>query len=392
MTDFDTVVTRYGAGSIKWEQYGTDDVLALSTADMDFQCAPCIRTALKKCTDKGLYAYEYKADSYYQAIIEWYERNQGIAIQKEWILNAPGVWPASRICMGTYAKPGDSMILQAPHFFPILNNARHAGLSIITNPMVQTSDGTYRVDLEDFRRKIEEYRPAIYFMVNTHNPTGHAFTREEVIALAEICKTNGTVLISDEVHANVMFDEKEAYSVLALPEQLRDMCVLISSPSKAFNVMGLTYAILVISGKNLRPKYEEAMIGFGIDFATNIFSMATVEAAFSAEGDAWRKELNAYLQTNLDALCRFVEERMPIIKVIRPDGSYLVWLDFRGLRMTPEELQHLILEEAKVGLTWGEGYGAEGEGFERINIGCPRKTLIAALERIARALAAHGFC
>lgn len=385
MYDFDQTPSRIGTGSIKWDQYNDPEMIALSNADMDYQSASCIREALMAFAAGGQYGYTLKPDSYYNAITGWYRRRYGLEVSREWILHTPGVWPATRICFGTYAKPGDRILVQAPCFHPITVCAEDASCQIIENPM-PLINGKYKLDLEDFRKKVEEYHPAIFFMVNPQNPTGRSFTREELEALGTICVDHGVIMISDEVHSNILYDGHKHIAAIGLSERVRQNVVLITSPSKGYNVMGLTHCILIIPNEELRKKYEKAMTGYSYDFAVNSFSIIATQAALSPEADTWLQEVNDYLLGNLNYMTAYLNEHLPLLKIIRPESSYLVWVDCRELRKTPEELRDLFLNKAKVGLTFGEGYGPSGEGFERFNIAVTRKTLATALDRIKTAL------
>lgn len=382
---FDKPASRIGMDSIKWEQYDNPEIIALSNADMDFDSAPCIKDALVKCAERGWYGYTLKTDSYYDAIIGWYHRKFGVEIPREWILHTPGIWPATRICFGTYAKPGDKILVQAPHFHPIIECILGAGCIPVTNPML-LKDGTYSLDLDNFEEVIIREKPAVYFMVNPQNPTGRAFTVEELTALGTICNRHGVLMISDEVHSNVLYDGKKHTPAVMLNDEILDNLVLITGASKGYNIMGLTHCILIIPNEQLRQKYEKSMVGYSLDFAVNTFSVEATKAAFSPEADEWLAELNIYLQGNLDFMEQFFEKHATGIKVIRPDSSFVVWLDCRALGLGAPELRDLFLNKAKVGLTFGEGYGPLGEGFERINIGCARSTLEQALQRIADAV------
>ena len=383
-TIFDRHDSRRAEGSIKWNQYGPD-VLALSNADMDFDSAPCIREALIRCAERGWYGYTIKPDSYYQSIIGWYKRRYDLEIPREWILHTPGIWPATRISFGTYAAPGDKILVQAPHFHPIISCIQDAKCVPLTNPMI-LRDGRYEIDFEDFERKVVEEHPAVYFMVNPHNPSARVFTWKELTRLGEICARNHVVMISDEVHSNVLYDGHRHIPAVALPPEIRDHLVLITAASKGYNIMGLTHCILLIPNPELREKYEQSMHGYSLDFAVNTFSVTATEAAFSEEADEWLREVNAYLQDNLRFMTDYIETHIPQIKVIKPESSFVVWLDFRALGLSPAELRELLLEKAKVSLAVGEDYGVLGEGFERINIACSRKTLTEALRRIAAAV------
>lgn len=388
MFDFSRPIDRRGTGSLKWNQ-PDPAVLCMGTADLDFASAPAIRQALLDLADSGMYGYYAKPEAYYRAVTGWYDRRFGCHIEPQWVLNAPGVWVAARMCIDTYSQPGDCVLVQAPHFSPIARIIDCAGRRMVTNPMV-LKDGHYTIGFADFEEKLRQYRPKIYFMVNPHNPTGRAFTAGELQRLVELCDAYGAVLVADEVHSNVLFDGHAHHPILGLGQRAQKIAVLITSASKAYNIMGLTYATVLIADEGLREQFAAAMGGYSMDFATNIFSVAAMTAAYSPACDQWLDELGAYLAGNLDFLCQYIAAHIPALQVIRPESSYLVWIDCRQLGLPPEELRALFLERAKVGLTWGEDYGPEGVGFERINIGCARATLEEALARIERAVKALG--
>lgn len=383
--NFDEQLPRIGTGSCKWDQYGDPDIIAMSTADMDFKAPDCVIDALVAAAQKGTYNYHFKPDSYYESIIGWYRRKHNWEIKREWLSNTPGIWAALRICLSAYNKPGNSVIVQTPHFFPIGPIVAKAGCHLITNPMKQ-EDGRYSVDLEDFERKVAEKHPSVYFMVTPHNPTCHVFSKQELHELVRICKKYNVIILSDEVHSNVLYDNNVHYPTASISEDAKMNTVIITGASKGYNLMDLTYCILVIPNPELRRKYEEELTAYNYDFASNIFGVVGIEAAFSEAADVWMNDLNTYLQGNLDYLIEYTEKYIPRIKVIRPEGCYLVWLDCRDLDMNPVELKTFFLGKAKIGLTWGESYGVDGEGFERINIGCPRKTLAEGLQRIRTAV------
>ena len=383
--NFDEQLPTSGTNSIKWDQYGDPDVIGMGNADMDFKSADCIVEALIAAARKGVYSYHYKTDSYYESIIKWYRRWHDWEIKREWLSNSPGIWGAFRICLSVFCKPGDRVIVQTPHFHPIVPIVANAGCHLVTNPML-LENNVYRVNLDDFEQKVAETRPMAFFLVNPHNPTGHVLSLEELVGLAGVCKKYNVLIISDEVHSNVLYDGRVHYPIASISSDARMNTIIITGASKGYNLMDLTYCILVIPDLETHRLYEEAMTAFNFNFATNLFGAVGTEAAFSEAADSWKRELNAYLQANLDYLSEYIEKYIPRIKVIRPGGSYLVWLDCRGLGMSPAEMRTLFLEKAKVGLTFGETYGIAGEGFERINIGCTRKTLEKGLYRIKNAV------
>lgn len=383
--NFDQQLPRIGTYSCKWDQYGDPDIIAMSTADMDFRTADTIIDALTAVAQEGCFNYHMEPDSYYDTIIKWYQRRHNWEIKREWITNTPGIWASLHICLRAYTKPGDRVILQTPHFSPLNGVIARAGCHMVTNTMV-LRDGRYEIDFDDFEKKVASQRPAVYICINLQNPTGRVFTKEELLELNRICRKYRVVMIADEVHSNVLYDGHIHYPAASISDEAKENTIVVTAASKAYNVMDLTHCILVIPDEELRRKYNEARTAYNYDFAVNAFGVAGLEAAFSEKTDPWLDALGAYLQDNLDYLVQYMEENIPRIKAIRPEGSYLVWLDCRDLGMSPEAMKEFFLKKARVGLTWGETYGKDGEGFERINIGCPRKTLEEGLRRIRDAV------
>ena len=383
--DFDKEYALRKDGAIKWAQWDDKDILGLANADMDFKTADCIINKLTETAQRGLFDYHYKPDEHYQAIINWYKRKYDWNVEKEWILSTPGIWVAAHICFEAYTRPGDRIILQTPHFHPIQVIADRMGRLVVTNPM-RLTNGRYELDFEDFERKIEETRPAVYFMVNLQNPTGRLFTRDEVKKLTDICYRHNVLVISDEVHANLRYDRRTHTPAPSVSDEAFNNTVILNSASKAYNIMDLTYCFMVIPNKRIRRVMEETLEGYSLDFATNAFSVAGTTAALSEEADEWIEQATEYLEGNLDYTMAFFERELPAIKPIRPEGSFLVWLDCRKLNLPTKELEALFIEKAKVGVTSGASYGPEGVGFLRMNFACPRTILTNALDRIKEAV------
>ena len=383
--DFDNIPSCKGTWSIKWDQYGDDDIIALSNADMDFPVAECITEKLTETAQRGIFNYHLKPDSYYDTIINWYARMFDWKIEKEWILNTPGVWVSTRMCFDTYAGKGGKVIVQTPHFHPIAEIAEVAGVDLVLNPMIYENN-TYRLDFDDFEQKIINEKPDAFFLVNIQNPTGRLFTKEELIRLHEICYRHNVTVVSDEVHANMRFNGSKHYPAPSVSEEAMKNTVLINAASKAYNVMDLTYAVVIIPDEKLREKYMRQMSGYSMDFATNAFGIAGIEGAFSPDADEWLKQVTEYIHGNLEFLIDYCEKNLPELKIIRPEGSFLAWIDCRNLGIKPDKLDDFFLKQAKVGLSSGAAYGKYGEGFERINLGCTRSVLKEGLDRIKTAI------
>ena len=381
---FDEQLDRVHSDSIKWSRYGANDIIAMGTADMDFRSPECVRSALIDRINEGVLAYGARTDAFYAAIADWYRRRYDWKLQKEWITYSPGVWVGLRLCIDTFSAPGDGILVNAPYFHPLATIIEKSGRKMVTNAM-RLTDGNYSLDYEDLEEKLAQPDVTMYILISPQNPTGRVFTQEELVMIDRLCQKNGVLLVSDEVHSNIVYDGHKHIPYGAAGEQNAMCSVMISSASKGFNLQGLTFAYLIIPNESLRARYEATLCGYDLDFATNILSMTALKAAFN-EGSEWLDSLNGYMQGNLDYLAEFLETRCPKVKLIRPEGSYVVWLDCRMLGLSAEALQKLFFEKARVALTYGETFGPEGVGFERINIGCPRKTLEEGLRRIKAAV------
>jgi cystathionine beta-lyase len=383
--DFDAYVAASTDGLLKWKDKD-EGVLGLGVADMDFKAARPVIRALSERAQKGIFSYSAKPDSYYRSIIGWYRRRYGWEVKREWLLNAPGIWPALRMCLGTYARPGDRVIVQSPRFFPIQHVVDDAGCHLVTNPMV-LKDGRYELDFEDFERKVAECRPAVYFLVNLHNPTGRIFTRAELERLYAICAEYHVLVVSDEVHATIAYDGAKHTPAPSLNEAALHNTVLLNSASKGYNLMDLTYCFVVIPDPELRGKFARTMLGYDMNFATNTFGAIGTAAALGPECDDWQADVAAYLRANLEHVDGYLRERVPQIRVVRPEGSFVAWLDCRGLNLDDDALLTLFTKQARVDVRPGIGYGPEGSGFVRMGFASPRAVMNEALHRIEKAVA-----
>lgn len=384
-SNFDEPIRHYGTGSIKWDQYSDSNIIALSTADMDFRSPDSVREACRKIADENIYNYRYKPDSFYAAVIDYYRRKFNWDVQREWITNGPGIWSTARILFGAFCKPGDRIIIQSPHFAPIPPLIEDAGCHVVRNPM-RYRNGRYDLDFADFENKIKEYRPRVYFLVNPQNPTGRTFTREELTRLSDICTRYNVLTVSDEVHCNIQFPGSVHTPLPSLNEQARQNSILLHAASKGYNLMGLTFCIIIIPNDDLRREWLHVQRAYNFNFASNCYSVAATTAAFSRKSDAWLADVTAYLQNNLAFTLDYCGKYIPKLKPIKPDGGYLMWLDCHELGLTPAELNDFFLKKARVGLTYGDSYGPGGEGFERLNFATPRATLEEGLRRIRDAV------
>lgn len=377
---FETIINRADSPSIKWGRYQQQGIISFGTADMDFKSPPCVREALVEKAESGLYAYEYKTDDYYQAITDWFSENHHWHIERAWLTNCPGMWAMLSLCLRAYTKPGDNILIHAPHFHPAVSVIEGAERNVVTQSL--TFDGVrYHFEPNRFEETIVRENIRLFFLVNPHNPTGLLFTQEELSLIADICDRHDVLVVSDEINSYITYDNSAFVPYGSVSTRSSLNSVTLTSPSKAFNLQGLTYAIGIIPNTELWQRLESVRVSMDFDFATNIFSLAAVTAAYQ-QGHKWLVHLNRYLQANLDYMDAFLKTNLPQVKLIRPGGGYIAWLDFRALGLTPDELKQVILDKARVGLTWGETFGKDGEGFERLNFACPREILHQGLEQL----------
>ncbi|WP_320130702.1 aminotransferase class I/II-fold pyridoxal phosphate-dependent enzyme [uncultured Sphaerochaeta sp.] len=384
--DFDTTLDHKNNGSYRWGMSDMpNDVIGMGTADLDFNCAPCIREALIPIAQENCYNYRQRPDEYYKAISDWYSRNYGLTVKKEWLSSVPSTIGAIRIALGVYAKPGDTVIVQTPLFSPIDWAINGADCKLIANPLTPIK-GHYEIDFNDFEAKIKKYHPSIYLMVNPHNPTGRVFNQMELEHLVEICADNGVTIISDEVHGMIIYDQHKFIPILAVNDKAQEISVQIVSLSKGYNVMSLPHAIITIANPDMQKAWMRQIQAYSFGYATNSFSIAAVTSILKGEADEWMHELNAYLFNNLEETLDYIkEQRLPLIPY-RPEGSYLLWIDCHEAGIGTEELAQFFMEKAHILLDDGEeNFGSEGKGFIRINFAVTNKILKEALGRIKKA-------
>jgi cystathionine beta-lyase len=386
--DFDSVIDRRQTGSLKWdcldEFYGEKDLLPMWVADMDFESPRPVVEALVRRAQHGIYGYCRCMPAYFEATMEWIKRRHGWDINREWILFCPGLVPAVSMLVRTFARPGDKVIIQLPAYYPFMRAVENNGLHVLNSPL-RLEDGKYRMDFVDLGQKAKDKRARILILCSPHNPVGRVWTTEELIRLGEICIEHGLLVIADEVHSDLILNGCKHTPFGSLSVDFLNQSITLSAPSKTFNLAGLHTSNVIIADLQKRREFEIQLLSNGIS-GPSAFGAVALEAAYRY-GEEWLDQLLDYLAGNLQFLKEFIRERIPDVKVIEPEATYLVWLDFRELGLDKNALEKLMQKQAKVALDEGYIFGeAEGAGFERINIACPRTTLQEGLERIERAV------
>ncbi len=385
--NFDEIVDRINTNCLKYDArnsfFGNPDVLPLWVADMDFRTPDFIVEAIKKRAEHEIFGYTFRTEAYTQSIVNWLKNRHNWAIRPEWISFSPGVVAGLTLAIEALSDAGEGVIVQPPVYFPFFDSVKGSGRQLIENPL-KLENGRYYFDLEDLRSKIT---PAtkLLLLSNPHNPGGMAWTREELSSLTQICLDHKIVIISDEIHSDLIFDGHKHTPVASISKEVAQNSITLMAPSKTFNTAGLTTSFLVIPNKRHFVAYERVMRLPHLHMG-NIFGTIALEAAYT-HGQNWLSQLLTYLEENYQALETFFNEKLPEVKVMRPEATYLIWIDFSAYGLTDEALNKKLID-AGVGLNRGTQFGKQGAGFMRINIGCPRSILQAALERIEKAFKA----
>jgi Bifunctional PLP-dependent enzyme with beta-cystathionase and maltose regulon repressor activities len=386
MYDFDKVVDRHNTNSVKWDMledlYGRSDLIPLWVADMDFEAPHAIVEALTKRVNHHVLGYTFPSDEYYNAVIGWMKRRHNWNIEKEWITYTPGVVPALSYAIRAFTKPGDKVIIQTPVYHPFYAAIEENGRELVRNPLIYR-DGKYYMDYEDLERKIDK-DTTLLVLCSPHNPVGRVWTKDELNHLGDICLKHNILIVSDEIHFDIVYKGNEHTVFGSISPEISENCAVLTAPSKTFNIAGLQVSNVIISNEELREKFRKELEKDHIS-SPNIFGAEALIAAYN-EAEDWVDELLEYLEGNRDFFIEYVNSRIPKLKVLKPEGTYLMWVDCSGLNMNPEELRDFFVNKCRVALNDGEMFGEEGKLYQRFNIGCPRSQLKEALNRIERAI------
>jgi cystathionine beta-lyase len=396
--DFDSPIERRGTSSIKWSrgerdgawlEYPTDgrspseaEMLPMWLADMDFATAPAIVGALRDRVEHGVYGYTHCGAGFYSAVAGWSRRRHGWEPQPEWVFTNTGVMPAINLLIQTFTAPGDQVIVQPPVFHPIPEAAEINGRVPAPNPL-RLVDGRYEMDLDGLSALAADSRTRMMILCSPHNPVGRVWTSEELAAVAEICSRHDVVLVSDEIHGDLTLRPGGFVSAGSLANH-HDRIVVCAGPSKAFNLPALKLSLTIIPDPALRAAYETTLRNQNELWAANLFGTTALQAAYS-EGETWLDALLVYLRGNFAHVAGFLEQRLPQLSLVEPDALYLAWIDCRPLGLDGAELDRR-LRAAGLWVEQGATYGTEGEGFIRVTVACPRRTLEEAMRRLQRAL------
>ena len=415
--NFDKITNRKGTNCLKYdfavERGKPADVLPLWVADMDFPVSEEISKSLHAAVEHGIYGYTQPKDAYYNAVMNWMERKHNWKTKREWIVKTPGVVFALGAAVKAFTDPGDAILIQNPVYYPFTNIIRDNNRKVVDNTLVYhpvtertvvpvTTDdaseqqinnvGTvspaYQIDFEDFERKIEQEHVKLFILCNPHNPVGRVWTVEELQKLGEICLRHHVIVVSDEIHNDFVYPGFEHTVFANVDPRFAEFTLTCTAPSKTFNLAGLQISNIFIPNENLRKAFKTEIDRTGYD-EPNALGVVACEAAYRA-GEDWLEQLRAYLLKNLNFLRDFLQEKIPQIHLVEPEGTYLVWLDCSELGITGKELDQFIADKAGLWLDGGSMFGPSGAAFQRVNIACPQATLELALNKLKAAVEGHG--
>lgn len=378
--NFDETVVRRGTNCVKWDESPNEDVVPMWVADMDFRVAPAIQEALEKRVAHGVFGYNIVPESYYEAVISWFRRRHHWEIERSSILYTTAVVPAMSCVIKALTMPGEKVLILSPAYNCFFSSIRNNGCEVHESPL-RPIDNSFEVNWEDFEAKCADEKTTLFLLCNPHNPCGRVWRRDELQKMYNICKKHDVKVVSDEIHCELIMPGYEFVPF----GTITDDCVVMNSPSKNFNTAGLQIANIITKDPSWRRRIDRA-ININEVCDVNPFGIVALEAAYN-ESAEWLDELNQYLWGNYTYLCDFIGKNLPLLKVTRLEGTYLVWVDHSALGITTDELFNRLLNEAHVWVSPGTMYGPQtGEGFIRINIACPRSQLDEALQRIKACL------
>ena len=376
--DFDRQIPRRGTDSYKWDSAADENVLPMWVADMGFRTAPAIIDALRRRVEHGIFGYTRVPDSYYEAVTGWFGRRHGWSVDREWIIYTSGVVPAVSAVIKALTKPGDKVLVQTPVYNCFFSSIRNNGCETVSSPLLFAGN-TYTMDFEDLEQKAADPKVKVMLLCNPHNPAGRVWRREELMRVGEICIRHGVTVVSDEIHCELVFPGYHYIPFASVSEEFLNHSVTCVSSSKAFNIAGLQIANIICADPSRRAKIDRAINDNEV-CDVNPFGVIATQAAYN-EGGEWLSQLIGYLHANYRCMRDFCSEYLPDYPVAVLEGTYLVWMDCRKAGLPSEVLEQRLVDEAGLWLNAGTMYGAEGEGFMRWNIACPRVTLTDGLKR-----------
>ena len=387
MYDFNKVTDRHGTNAIKYDlavaREKPADVVSLWVADMDFPTAPAILEALHEKVNHGIFGYSVPDENFYETVKNWQKTEHDFEIARHWVVTTPGVVFAIACAIKAFTREGEAVIIQTPVYYPFKNMILANNRKLVTSSLFE-KDGKWQIDFDDFEKKIVENDVKLFILCSPHNPVGRVWSREELTRLSEICLKHNVIVFADEIHNDFVFEPNKHIVFSTISKEAAWNSVISTSASKTFNLAGLQFSVNFIQNPVLKKKFHDERDKTGYD-EPSLMGFVATQAAYE-HGKDWLTALKKHLVENLDFVRNFVKENLPKVRLIEPEGTYLLWLDFSAYGYSDSELDNLIVNKAKVWLDRGTMFGCEGEGYQRINIATPRPILEEALKRIEKNL------
>ena len=385
--DFSQVIERNNTLSIKYdfakERKKPSDLLSLWVADMDFPVAQEIKDALIERCNHGIFGYSEVKTPYYEVIAKWYQEKFNWSTKKQWLVKTPGVVAAIANAIRAFTNIGDAVLIQKPVYYPFFLTIEDNQRKVVNNSLVY-KNGRYEMDFVDFEEKIISHKVKLFVLCSPHNPVGRVWNKEELLKIGDICLKHKVIVVADEIHADFVYQGHQHQVFANLKTDYQEITVTCTAPSKTFNIAGLQVSNIFIANENLRKKFKQELKKTA-NADINVMGLIACQAAYS-QGEDWLRQVKIYIAENLEYVKNFLRDNLPQVKLVEPEGTYLLWLDFRELNLTEEELEDLIINKAKLWLDGGTMFGTEGVGFQRINIACSQKILIQAFTQLKEAL------
>ncbi|MCI6009890.1 MAG: pyridoxal phosphate-dependent aminotransferase [Anaerostipes hadrus] len=385
--NFDEPVDRRNTDCLKYDfakrKGMPEDVLPLWVADMDFKTSSYIEDALVERVKEAIFGYSEVQTPYFQAVANWMKIHHNWEVKRTWLVKTPGVVFALAMAVKAFTDPGDSVIIQSPVYYPFSEVITDNGRNIVSSDLYLGADDRYHMDYADFEKKIIENDVKLFLLCNPHNPVGRVWTKEELEKVGDICLKHNVLVVSDEIHADFVF--KGQHQVFtAIKKEYEDITLTCTAPSKTFNLAGLSLSNIFIPNRKLKRQFKAELKAAGTGLM-GVMGLVACQTAYE-KGEEWYHTMKSYVQANIEFTKKYVEENLPGVKMIDHEGTYLVWLDFRETGLGVDELENLIIHKAKLWLDSGKIFGKNGEGFQRINVACPRSTVKEALDRMKEAM------
>ena len=386
--NFNEKVDRSKNHAAKWEEmgkkFGSDDLLPMWIADMDIKTVPEVVEAIKEKADQAIFGYVYRPDSYYETAAQWLEKRFGYKINPKTLIHSPGVVPSMNMLVKSLTKEDEKVLIQTPVYPPFAESVKNGKRTLVTNELIKDENGYYTIDFEDLEKKLSDEKVTLMILCNPHNPVGRVWKKEELQKIGDLCVKYNVRILADEIWRDLVLPGYTHTPIASLSREIENITITCFSPTKTFNIAGLQASFAVFPREEEWKAFDNELGEMDIK-RNNPFSLVGFEAAYN-HGEEWLSELLVHLEGNAQYVADFVKERLPEIKTVKPEGTYLMWLDFNGLNIAPEEITDMLIKDAKVAMNDGASFGANGKGFARMNIACPRYMVEDAMARIEKAV------